>query len=474
MYYSIDLNNSKKDIIISILIISTEGLYYTWGLIYPYLISYYYKYDKDIKMIDGFRAFLYMFIGRIVGNWILSSFLFKFGIKNTLRIGSLAYFLVICNYIMIPCRINLYFNTFLLGISHQFKIIPINYHISKKYENGINYLKHIYSGFSIGLLIWSLLMFYIINPNNLPIQKESSSEYYHYSVSKNIIKYFLINGIFSIIIIFISTIFLEEYNKKIPFNTELSEISFGSEDSKYSKSEKEKKYKKSFDCDKNDISISLSDESIKDNELNLKELKTIAFQRMKELKFIAIIFIIIIKHASCSYYTTNAKYMSFILIKNDKLIAFIYSISALFDFGARYVLSHTWENYGFFRTMILSFTISIFINITYILFGNNNKWVFIYIFFVQSMIFSTQYLLCNMFLFHSYNPEIAVFLSRFFEIYSFFYFLYDVTLNEIFVKNWEFRYLFLIFIFGEIIGLIVFYKCFQKTEINSKIKFPNN
>ena len=467
--YNSQNKSPKKDIIISCLIISTDGLYYIWGLIYPYLISYYSHHDQNIKMKDGFRAFLNLFLGRIVGNWILPFLIFKFGCKNTIRMGSVLYFFVICNYILIPYKWNLYLNSFFLGLSHQFKILPINYLISKKYENGIDFLKYIYSGFSFALLIWSFLCWYLFYSKNLGNGKINLNGFYVYSISKNIIWYFLINGVFSLIVIFLSTIFLKEFNKKIPFNTELSEISFCSEYSKSNKSEKsEKTSKSSIKYDKNDISISLSveSESQNNNKMDLIELKKIANQKMKELKFIMIIFIIIIKYASCSYFTSNAKYMSSFFIKNDKLIFLMFILSGIFDLLARYFISNIMNNHGFFRTMCLSFFISIFSNIIYVLFGYNSQWVFIFVFFFQSMVFATQYLLCNMFLFHSYNPEIALFLSRFYEIYAFFYFLYDVGLNEFFVREGEFRYLFLIFIFGEIIGLVVFYKNFKKMEIH--------
>ena len=472
----------NKDILIFTLIYSSEGMINLVVLLFPYWASYYQLYDKSINMKFIYSAWCLNFFGRIIANYFLPKIIYKFGCKKTIQIGGLLYF------------INLYFFTvtnifFLLGnmiffgVILQFKMLSINFYMSKKYENGIEYLKHIYSGFSIGTLIWSLISIYIINPNNkensVVVQYNGYSEnYFDESVSGNFPNYLIFNGFVHFLVTYSLCFFvkdldlkenLKDFNENInkSLNNSLSiNKSIIGIDSKL----KEKLIKSqnlSFES-KTSKKFLNKEEDIPNSENNSKlyyqkEAKKI----IKSKKFIILIIITILKLASSLYFMGYAKFISNSIIKNDKLVSIIFALVTIPDICGRYILSYFWKKYSFYKTTLLTFYFSIFLDILFIFIAYENYYTFLFLILGQTMNWSMLYLLVNMTLFSLYKSDIAIFLSKIYEMNSFLTRLYCTTMNYFFVFGNNFRGIFTIFLIGELFGLVLFSIYFKGVKVYS-------
>ena len=195
-----------KDIINLILIISSDGLFYLAPIIYPYITFYYKNYNEEIDMKDVYTAFCGSYFGRVLANLIIPSIIFNLGTKKTIQIGGILYFINFFLFAYFPSKISLYLNSIFYGFIFQFRILPVNYYICKKYKKGITYLKHIYTGFNISAFFWTFTLFYIVNPenvNNVILVKNGFDIHYKVfdnDIYNNVPLYFYLNGILSMFV----------------------------------------------------------------------------------------------------------------------------------------------------------------------------------------------------------------------------------------------------------------------------------
>ena len=222
-----------QDILNLILIISSDGLFYLAPIIYPYITFYYKNYNKEIDMNNTYTAFCGSYFGRIIANLIIPSIIFKLGTKKTIQIGGLLYFVNFFCFAYFPCKISLFLNSVFYGFVFQFKILPINYYISKKYKKGILYLKHVYVGFNISAFFWTFVLFFIVNPKNIDnvvIVRDGFNVYskiIDQSVYDNVPFYFYLNGFVGMVVTFYCSGQLEE---NVSFKEECSSFLNGFSD----------------------------------------------------------------------------------------------------------------------------------------------------------------------------------------------------------------------------------------------------
>ena len=464
-----------KEIVCFIIILATDGVFYTCTIFYPYLATYYKQYDETISMRDVFTGFGTCLIGKLIGNFFLPYVIIFLGCKKTLQLGAILYFINFYIFAEYPSRLTLYFNPIFQGIIFQFKILPINFFMSKKYENGIMYSDHIYSGFSISAFIWSLCLAFIINPQNKEMDKVTyingyEEKYFNKTISDRMEIFLLFNGIISLFFIMICTYLIKDPINLFPSYKYYLKRFFGN------LTEEEKNdYNSSLVKLKEEISnssIDLNKSLLKDN-LNLLENKNEknqnmnifrekANKEMKNPKFILLILIFLLKSASCSYFYNYSKYISYSIVNNDRLISVLFAFVSIPDIAARYILTFIWNKHGFYRTMIISTCLSIFLDLIFLFIGYRNSYVFIFLIFAQVFNFALGYLLGNMTLFSLYKPEIALFLSKAFESYMLFRKYYTISLNYFFVYGNNYFYIFFIMLIGEFIALYLFIINFKK------------
>jgi hypothetical protein len=465
------MSELKKDIISFIIILATDGNYYTCTILYPYMASYYKNYYEEIGMKDIFNGFGGWVFGVILANVILPHFLFNFGCKRTIQIGGFLYLLNFVIYAKIEyfSKLTLFLNCVMCGMVTQFKILPINYFMSKKYENGIMYSDHIFSGLSLSAFIWSIVIMLIINPENREMEKVTfingyEEKYFDKNISDRISFYFYLNGIVSCVVIFIVAQMLNDPSNMAPkFQLFLKRLFRSPPQEKNNlqeksiKTEEINKSQVSHKFKKKDSSLFLSDSNNEDFEYYHKKAK----KQFLNPKFYLLILIMVLKSVSCMYFYTYSKYMSFAIVKNDRLVTLLFAFVSLPDMVARYLVVDIWKRLEFYHTTIIFIFFTISLNLIFLFIGFRNPTVFLFLIAAQAFNFACIYLLGNMTLFALYEPEIAVLISKVFECYHIGYRYYAVFLNYFLVKGDEYRYLFCCCLIGEILALILFVKFFK-------------
>ena len=469
-----------KEIICFIIILATDGIYYPCAIFYPYLATFYKQYDETIGMRDVFTAFGGYHIGRFIGNLILPYLIYFLGCKKTIQIGGILYCINCYFFAQFPSKITLNFCAIFNGFIFQLKVLPINFFMSKKYENGIMYSDHIYSGFSISAFIWSLCLTFIVNPKNKEMDKITyingyEEKYFDKTISDRMGTYLLLNGTISLIVIIICTQFIKGPSNFPPSYLYYYKKFFGNlteEEEEENSNSLENILKKPIIDPHSSVSINSIKSLQKENSLletetnnekkeNLESFRNESIIEMKKLKFILLIFIFVLKSVSCSYFYGYSKYISYGIVNNDRLISFLFAFVSIPDIAARYVLTYIWKKKGFYNTIIICICFSIFLNLTFLFIGYKNATVFIFLIFAQVFNFALVYLTGNLTLFSLYKPEVALFLTKIFDSYMFFYRYYSIFLNAFFVYGDNYFYIFFIMLIGEFIALylfVVYYK----------------
>ena len=476
-----------KDIIILLLILTSSGILNVSSLLYPYWSSYYHKYNPKINMKFIYTSFLLNFFGRVLGNIILPKILKIFGCKKTLRIGSLL-FLINCFFFQYAVVWVFLLNVVFFGVILQFKVLSISYYMSKKYENGIQYLHHIYTGWSLAAVLWSFLIIYIINPEN----KERTvfvdfggykENLFDFEVAKNFRIYLWVAGFTHLFVTNGLCWFLRDVGE---FDEE--SLSVVMERGNYSfDNEEMENFRQSFNKDKKDFEnnniINTSKQKLIEKEHQKKnkkihitntqkisseiQNKLKANKIIKSQKFILLIVITILKTGSCLYFKAYFKFISYSIINNDNLVSIVYALVTIPDISGRYLLSYLWKKYSFYNTFIITFIISIIHDLLFIFIGYKNSYVFLFMIMTQIMNWAMLSLMINMTLFSLYKADVAILVSKVYELNSFLTRLYVTFFNYFFVLGEEYRPIFTIFLIGEIVGLVVFVRYFKGEKMGN-------
>ena len=202
-----------KDLVITCLIMVTDMIYMPFPVMLPYLYSYVKHIDESVSLSWAYSVMVCIYIGSIIGNLIIPKFFLIFGIKKTFIIGGFIYFLDCIFFTIFAGRYSLLIFGLIGGISLNFKTLPTNFYLTNKYENGVEYLPYSYIGQSIGVVVWSIVIAFIVNPLNKNMDAVSyfngyKEEYFDKEVSSHITPFLLINGSSGFIIIGILAMFL--------------------------------------------------------------------------------------------------------------------------------------------------------------------------------------------------------------------------------------------------------------------------
>lgn len=468
-----------KDILITLTIFLTDILYMPWGIFLPFFYSYLKQYDSSITFSMTYTMPIIGYFGNMISSFVMPNLLFILGIKKTFILGGLVYFFTTNLGIYSNKQIMFVFALF-TGFCNNLKSLPTNYLLSVKYENGVQYLSYSYIGQSLGVLFWAFLMSKIINPFNKNMDKVTyvnGFEEFRYddSVNMNFRFFFFFNGLFAFIIITFVSLFIDE-----PEGDDGNFIfwikSFILRDEKAKKNLKTKK--KNFTERYNSISkggslnsIShynsktslieielLTGKSIISEDEKVNQLEKDIKETIKSFPFLMFIIITFIKSTSASTFVNCIKIIGNKIIKDDKLLSYIFSISCLADIFGRFLVYFTWKKIGFFYTYILNFCMILCVNFLFIIWGYESKIGFIVCVFLVSFCWAFGYLLGHTTLFALFLPEKAVGISKAFDTYFIFTSIYGSLMVELFISKGRFREGYFFFSVVEIFAGYLFWK----------------
>ena len=485
----------KKDMLIGFIMLSNANFYMQWAIVYPYLGSYLKNFMPGVTFNAVFSCILAIYLGMFLGNLILPRIFFILGLRKTLQLASVLYFLNMTAIYMFPSFPAFVLNMTVVGIVVSFYFFTFNCFFSQKYENGIMYTPFVFMGVPVGTFIWPFVISLMVNPSNREMDTvspfDSSGEmYYSYDISQNISGYLNLHGTITMVINVVLAHFLsnpEGYHSRITMwlahkitKDQLGSRNYEDEYKAFRRSTINQ-ISVSFAQSVNKFSIMSLRNSIGTNRHNTgdkiveliekgeveKQIKDEAeadeiYQDVKQImvstQFISLMFVAITRTAASLYFTSNYKYMATFIVKNDRLSSFIYSLTAITEILGRCAGPILWEKLAFFNTYILIISSSIFCNALFMLLGNSVPFVYLLLSFIERFVTGLNQGVGNVTLFSLYGPDRAMYLYKIYDNVSFLSLFYGVLLNNLFVSDGHFGGVFAVFLIVEVAMIGVMYK----------------
>ena len=475
-----------KDILITATIFITDIIFMPLGIFLPFFYSYLKQSDLSITFSFIYTLTIYMFIGNIFSSFIMPKFFFILGIKKTFMFGGLCSF---CLYILgiFTNKYLFYLFSIFCGICVNLKSLPTNYLLSVKYENGVDYLAYSYAGQSFGVLLWAYLMNRIVNPENESMSISThvngfTEFYYSESVNKNFVVFLLVNSFISLFVIIGVSCFIEEpKNKNGNLILWLKVMIFRDKKSVDCLKLKKKNFDSDFKNLANQSNISQPIIVIKSKSMIEKKLQS--FEKTLELletsqksttsleqeikatiyskKFLGFIILTFLKNTSSAVFINCTKIIGNEILNNDKLLSYIFAMTCLADIFGRFLVTYTWNKFGFYKTYILNFCFTIFGNLLFVFWTYSSQTGFIVNLFLISLCWAFNYLLGHCTIFGLYSPDKAVGLVKAFDFYFVFYAVYGAQMVRIFISCGNYRLCFFTFAVFECLALFFFVKYYK-------------
>ena len=481
-----------KDLSLTCLIMTTDIIYSPLPIFLPYLYSYLKNLDETITFSWCYSVLVFLYLGSFLANTVLPNCFIIFGIKKTFIIGGIIYFLNSLFFVLYPNRVTVLIYGVVGGVSFNFKTLPTNYYLCAKYSDGVRYLPYAYIGQSIGVFLWYYFMMVIINPGNENMERVTfvngfEENFFEERVAGNCGRFILFNGVFSLVVISVCAMFLEEPNfLKGDF---FLWVDYYFKNDKNAKKEFQKRFERmnlsktiiSITSEENEKSFNnsvLSKKSKSEYEFTEKDQKNKKLQNeikkeIYSLKFIGFIIITTIKNTPSAIMIDCFKIMAQKIIKDDKLSSIIYCIVTFADIFGRFFVPYTWKKFGFYKTYLGNFLSDFFFQILFILYGSYNEFGLIICVNLAGLIWAFAYLLGHTTIFGLYRPIKAVGISKAFDAYYFFQASFSIFLTYLFIDNGRYRMCFvvcLIFEFGAGLVFFFFYEEFGDLKVGEEEK----
>ena len=435
------MRSDLKDIILFFTLAMFNQTYQSWFMIFSYIASYIKMKNPSMTFNHFFSCAIFLTAGTIIGNMILPYLFNRFQIRHIYLVGSIAYLINLLLFLVCTRPYLLYANATAAGVLNQvFQLGSLAYFKYKYKDDCVKYFGVISVGYPVGLMIVSLMINFLVNPQNQSMNYLKFGEPAFYpSVSKNIVLFLWIQGLSMLAIGIFFFFKLEDINMIDP--TQPSKIT-----------------------EMEDYFIDNKVKDIIDNKVkeivNQKSGAILtSFHPTNELLSFRFQFIFvcnILKFMSLQYIADNYHYMASFIIHDDSFTINIYIISTVSAVSARFFSGFIWSKFGMDKCYTFAFLASILSNILYISFGLTSAAGFGGLIFYVRIIYGLNYLWANMALFTVYQIEEALIMAKYFDIYLLIVVVLDNLLNQIFVNVPNFYGIFFAFLVIESIGFGVY------------------
>lgn len=478
-----------KDILILFIVNVGSNFHTQWPIIYPYLGSYLKEYNDAITLKQVFSSLILVFLGTFIGNSILPRVFFILGVKKTLQLGSILYFINLVCYYSFTSTAMFYFNMIWTGIIAQFVNFTVTYFFSEKYTNGVFYSSYATLGLAVSGFVWPVIISKIINPENKTMEAVTTSggiqeRYYGPEVSFRIIRYLNINGLTTMIInVLLCQLLKNPKNSTSKVSLWISAV-VSRDRSKSQNLKKEfNEFQELMDKDikeslrTSNINVSTKQpvphyetELLESKASNPEPMKKEGFvsaeeqmdieikKEMKSLRFWSLCLVATIRGGAIGYFVNNFNYIAGFIVKNDALSSAAFSFTAITNVVGRLAGPMLWQKYDFLPTYTFIIASSLVINITIILFGLQSPMIYLALIFFARFVGGIGGAVHSITLFSLYGPDRAIHLFKIYDMVSLVALLYAVALNYLCTDNNSFTFIFTIFAMIEVVGLVVMHK----------------
>lgn len=471
-----------KDVLITMSLMANASFFMQWSILYPYIGSYFKHYNPHITLKDIFTCILILYFGMFLGNLILPRIFYIFGLRKTLQIGSILYFVnLVCLYTF-TSLIGFCFNITLAGALVNFFYFTISVFFSQKYDNGILYCPAVFMGVTVGAMIWPFVISALINPNNHSMDQITfingyEERYYDYSVSGKIVKYFNIHGFFTMVV---NVILCQFLTNPVGHSGQISRWFKSTQNISIDSEDDNEDYESFRDCIKHKLSMTMSKVFDKSKEWNVKTNRTNSLTQMEAMdlemvpqsfksihnttsqhhliehkeellstRFMLLLLVSTVRGAAFMYFINNSKYIGSFFLENDNLISVFISITSVLEIVGRLIGPYLWIRLGFYRIMFILISSSMIFNLGFILTYPATTLQFFCLMVLCRLVFGISCAVTSVTLFSLYTNEQAIYLYKVFDNVALMGLIYTVVLNYFFVWNNNFVPIFVIFLVVE-------------------------
>ena len=347
------------------------------------------------------------------------------------------------------------------------------------------------TGFLVGSFLSNNLCTYMVNPENLPMTTSYANgfeeHYFDYSISKNLVGFLNLMGLIEFLVCLFVSLFItdpEKYqsnfgkvfsyfkgNNSQELNDSLNSFK-NTLDETFSEAWKQKKddslnqsisYSMHSDILSTHSLISqISGGSNKEKLLSVDVEKEVELQLEAEYKkelgsltFWILFFASIIRNAQPSYFVENYKIQAYVVIDNDSLLTKIFSLSALTGVVGTLIASPIWTRFGLKKTYKLALIINIVCDILLVTVAPHSSFVFGFIILLARLYLSFDIQVNNLTMFCVYKPQIALRLSKIYDINFFLSIVVGVLMNFWLVTGTDYSLVYIVFAIFEVIALLL-------------------
>ena len=454
------MKKEHREIFLCFLINATNNICTLWGHTFPYIASYFRFYNENVTMNYLFACSVFLFVGNAIANFILP-YCFRFlGIRFTFLFGALLYMLNCFTFFSFTSIFWVGFNAVFAGVTYQFIILTTNLFFFEKYpDTAKRNVSIAVSGGMFANLFFSLLLNYIVNPNNSSMDKVYTNGngvkelFFDFEIAQRISYYMKINGVFTVAGTVVAILFLENPSRYVlklfQSNSQINADELGLNNNGISEEYKNKN-KKNILSDEDSQSFMPSYDSDIDYDQEFKD-------EMKGQRFWLIYFICMIRMSVLMYFIENYKVIGLYRVKDDIFINKVWAIATVCGFVANFMASFIWTKLGYLGSYYFSFLAKMLLLLLFLKYGDQ-RYVFGFFGLSIRYLISINRIFNYYSIFDIYSSELSIRVSRVFDTVHSIGFLFIIVLNYYFVNNGEFGKITVILLIFCCIGLVLSFK----------------
>ena len=196
-----------RDIIVLLVCCICDGLYFNYGFLFTYHISYVKSFHIDYSISLIYTVIIPVNLGLMFTAYYFQPLVKRLQVKTCLRLYAVSIFVNMILFCVFTNIVWLYISYFLLGALHQLLVMVLIYVLNVKYKHKlVKYTGYVFTGSSV-TLIWGYIFSVIMNPNNVEkkmtyiLPNGNLEIFFDWSISKNFTSMCMLYGLTNLIVV---------------------------------------------------------------------------------------------------------------------------------------------------------------------------------------------------------------------------------------------------------------------------------
>lgn len=474
-----------------------------WPVFMPYYFSYLKHFNPYITVEQVFGTTFFLYLGMNVVSIVMPVMLFLFGLRGTMIAGGV---IMLINSLSIYYFTSWFFiclNILVFGGMYRYTTLVSIVYFSENYPaKASNYYGIALSGFLVGSIISNNVCSFIVNPENVPMDKETNINgytevYFDFSIASNMIKFMNIYGVLGLVVCVVCSFLIDDPVKyqgewRTLFGWNADKTKDINESIKEFKSNLDETFSEAFRQNedgalnrslsmsmksnvlastiirKSKSKVGIEEEMIEEEgsqfALSAEDPEETYKRHRSSLVFWVIFYVAVTRNAQPSFLLENYKVQAYCVRNDDVFFTRIFSMSALFGAMGSIYASYIWKSIGMINSYYLALITNLVVDVLLMTVAPNSTLLFSIITFFCRAYATYNVQVNNMSMFSVYDSAVALKLSKIYDLNFFLGVCLGVFLNFFMVFGCSYRLVYFVFFVLEAIALFLVYKYLDKKK----------